>query len=49
MSKTIDDLEECCNQNLIPPIPVLADYFGLHNLSNYDNYNLCIFLGLYNK
>jgi hypothetical protein len=47
MSKTIDSLEECCLANVIPSIPVLADYFGLDNLSNEDN--TCIILGLYIK
>jgi hypothetical protein len=47
MSKTIDSLEECCLANVIPSIPVLADYFGLDNLSNEDN--ICIILGLYIK
>ena len=47
MSKTIDSLEECCLANVIPSIPVLADYFGLDNLSNENN--ICIILGLYIK
>ena len=47
MPKTIDSLEECCLANIIPSIPVLADYFGLDNLSNEDN--ICIILGLYIK
>ncbi len=34
---------------LIPPIPVLADYIGLENLSSFNDYNLCMILGLYNK
>ena len=34
MPKTIDTLEECCLANVIPSVPVLADYFGLDNLSN---------------
>jgi hypothetical protein len=28
MPKTIDVLVDCCVKNIIPPIPVLADYFG---------------------
>ena len=47
MSKTIDSLEECCLANVIPSIPVLADYFGLDNLSNEDN--IIVILGLYIK
>ena len=47
MSKTIDSLEECCLADKMPPISVLADYFGLDNLSNEDN--MCIILGLYIK
>ena len=47
MSKTIDSLEECCLANVVPSIPVLADYFGLDNLSNEDN--IIVILGLYIK
>ena len=47
MSKTIDSLEECCLANVIPSVPVLADYFGLDNLSNEDN--IIVILGLYIK
>ena len=47
MPKTIDTLEECCLENVIPSIPVLADYFGFDNLSNEDN--IIIILGLYIK
>ena len=47
MSKTIDSLEECCLANVIPSVPVLADYFGVDNLNNEDN--ICIILGLYIK
>ena len=47
MSKTIDMLEECCLANVIPSVPVLADYFGLDNLSNEDN--IIVILGLYIK
>ena len=28
MPKSIDDLVECCLENVVPPIPVLADYFS---------------------
>ncbi len=47
MPKTIDSLEECCLANVVPSIPVLADYFGLDNLSNEDN--IIVILGLYIK
>ena len=47
MPKTIDTLEECCHADKMPPIPVLADYFGFDNMSNKDN--MCIILGLYIK
>ena len=47
MPKTIDTLEECCLANVIPSVPVLADYFGLDNLSNEDN--IIVILGLYIK
>ena len=47
MPKTIDSLEECCLANVIPSVPVLADYFGLDNLSDEDN--MIIILGLYIK
>ena len=43
MPKTIDDLVECCLQNIIPPVPVLADYFGWNNLHNEDT--ICFILG----
>ena len=33
MPKTIDNLVECCLQNIIPPVPVLADYFGWDNIN----------------
>ena len=49
MTKTIDNLVECCLQNIIPPIPVLADYFGWDNLHNYNEDNICLILGLYIK
>ena len=47
MSKTIDMLEECCLANVIPSVPVLADYFGVDNLNNEDN--IIVILGLYIK
>jgi hypothetical protein len=49
MPKTIDSLEECCLANVIPSVPVLADYFGLDNLHNYNEDNIIIILGLYIK
>ena len=49
MPKTIDDLVECCLQNIIPPVPVLADYFGWDNLHNYNEDTICLILGLYIK
>jgi hypothetical protein len=39
--KKFDILVDCCD--IIPPFPVLADYFGAENLCNY------IILGLYIK
>ncbi len=42
MPKTIDDLVKCCMLDIIPPLPVIADYFGLGNIDNLD-----IILGLY--
>jgi hypothetical protein len=49
MPKTIDILVDGCVKNIIPPIPVLADYFGYENLYNYNEDDLCIILGLYIK
>ena len=49
MPKTIDNLVECCLQNIIPPVPVLADYFGWDNLHNYNEDTICLILGLYIK
>jgi hypothetical protein len=49
MSKTIEDLVECCQANVIPPFPVLADYFGWDNLHNFNEGNICLILGLYIK
>ena len=42
MTKTIDLLVESCMTDLLPPVPVIADYFGLNNIDN-----LSIILGLY--
>ena len=49
MPKTIDILVDCCVKNTIPPIPVLADYFGSENLYNYNEDDICVILGLYIK
>ena len=49
MPKTIDDLVECCFQNTLPPIPVIADYFGMENFMKNDLNELCIIFGLYIK
>ena len=29
MPKTIDDLVKCCMLDIMPPLAVIADYFGL--------------------
>ena len=42
MPKTIDDLIKCCMLDIMPPLPVIAAYFGLNNIDN-----LSIILGLY--
>jgi hypothetical protein len=42
MPKTIDDLVKCCMLDFMPPLPVIADYFGLNNIDNLD-----IILGLH--
>ena len=42
MPKTIDDLLKCCMSDIIPPVPVVADYFGLDNTDN-----LYVILGIY--
>ena len=34
MPKTIDDLVKCCMLDIMPPLPVIADYFGLNNIDN---------------
>ena len=45
MTKTLDDLVECCMLDIFPPFPVIADYFGIDNASNNEHLN--IILGLY--
>jgi hypothetical protein len=45
MTKTIDMLVDSCMADEFPPLPVLADYFGLENESNNEYIN--IILGLY--
>ena len=42
MPKTIDYLLKCCMLDIIPPVPVVADYFGLDNTDNLD-----VILGIY--
>ena len=42
MTKTIDDLVKCCMLDLMPTMPVIADYFGFDNFED-----LSIILGLY--
>ncbi len=49
MPKTIDILVYCCDQNIIPHVPVLADYFGSGSLCNYNEDDICVILGLYQK
>ncbi len=49
MPKTIDILVYCCDQNIIPPVPVLADYFGSDSECNYNEDDICVILGLYQK
>ena len=49
MPKTIDNLVDCCYQNILPPIPIIADYFGMENLMKNDLDELCIIFGLYIK
>lgn len=34
MPTTIDDLVKWCMFDTMPPIPVVADYFGLNNIEN---------------
>jgi hypothetical protein len=46
MPKTIDDLVKCCMLDILPPMPVIADYSGLDNIEN-SNIKLNIILGLY--
>ena len=45
MTKTIDLLVESCMLDIFPPIPVIAEYFGLVNAGNTEH--LSIILGLY--
>ena len=40
---------ECCFENTLPPVPVIADYFGMENLMKNDVNELCIIFGLYIK
>jgi hypothetical protein len=42
MVKTIDDLVKCCMLDIMPRMPVIADYFGLDNVDH-----LSIILGVY--
>ena len=42
MVKTIDDLVKCCMMDIMPRMPVIADYFGLDNVDH-----LSIILGVY--
>jgi hypothetical protein len=42
MANTIDDLVKCCMLDIIPPLLVIADYFGLDYI-----YYLDSILGLY--
>ncbi len=42
MPKTIDDLVKCCMLDIMPHLPVIADYYGRDNIENLD-----IILGLY--
>ena len=49
MPKKIDILVYCCDNNIIPPVPVLADFFGSDSLCNYNEDDICVILGLYQK
>ncbi len=42
MVKSIDDLVKCCMMDIMPRMPVIADYFGLDNVDH-----LSIILGVY--
>jgi hypothetical protein len=42
MVKSIDDLVKCCMMDIMPRMPVIADYFGLDNVDH-----LSIILGSY--
>ena len=44
MGKTADTLIECCYLDVMPPIPVLADYFG-KAFGTLDHE--CVVLGIY--
>ncbi len=46
MTKTIDSLVNICEMDILPCIPVIADYFGLQNCN--EN-NIPIILGIYQK
>jgi hypothetical protein len=49
MPKTINILVDCCVKNIIPPIPVLADYSESEKLCNCNEDDLCVILGLHIK
>ncbi len=34
MVKKIDDLLKCCMLDIMAPMPVIADHFGLDNIEN---------------
>jgi hypothetical protein len=36
MPKTIDDLVNCCMLDIIPPMPVIAEFFGLDIIQSLD-------------
>jgi hypothetical protein len=42
MTKTIDLLVESCLTDLLPPVPVIADYFGWENVSNDENLSVIL-------
>jgi hypothetical protein len=42
MPKTIDNFVKRCMLDIMPPLQVIADYFGLDNIDNLD-----IILGFY--
>jgi hypothetical protein len=43
MPKTIDILVDYCVKNIIPPIPVLGEYFGPENVCNCNEDDLVLF------